>query len=393
MENVYLKKAKEKSAQLSEWRRNLHQIPELGLELPETTAYLEKELEQMGIQYRRLENGAGIVAEIGQGERTFLLRSDMDGLPIREESGESFASSNGCMHACGHDMHAAILLGAADILREEEKNLKGKVRLLFQSGEETFEGAKEAVRQNVLEGVDGAFAMHVASTVPVGWMIYGEHPMSSSTIFTITLNGIGGHGSMPEACVDPIFAGVQVYQAFQELIARECAAADEVVLTFGSFQAGTAANVIPQQAVLQGTLRTFREETRNYIVRRMEEILNGIDAVCRVSHQFEITGDSRDVVCDRELMEQCVESIRSLSDDLVLKPLFHVMGSEDFACISHQVPSCYIGIGAAADRLENCVGQHNPKVRFHEDCLAVGAAAYAQIAVDFLKKKAEKTNT
>lgn len=359
-------------------------MPELGLQLCQTTGYIKKELDKLGISYTELKNGAGIAAVVGHGDKTLLLRSDMDGLPINEESKESFASHNGNMHACGHDMHTAILLGAAKLLKEDEKSLKGKVILLFQSGEETFEGAKEVVAQGVLDNVDAAFAMHVASVLPVGMIIYGEHPMSSVTVFTITLNGTGGHGSMPEACVDPINAGVQVYLAFQELIARECAAKDEAVLTLGQFQAGSTANVIPQKAVLKGTLRTFNKKTRNYILKRIEEILNGIDSICRVGHTMEIVGEAEDVVCDSKMLQQCVCSIQSLSDKLCLKNGFHVMGSEDFACISQRIPSCYMSLGAAVDQTEKCYGQHHPKVRFNEDCLPVGAAAYAKVAVDYL---------
>ncbi|WP_243207094.1 M20 metallopeptidase family protein [Mediterraneibacter hominis] len=385
----YMNQAAKMEGELKNWRRTLHQMPELGLSLSNTSAYIAKELDKMGIAYRILDKGAGILGEIGGNGATILLRSDMDGLPIREESGEEFASVNGNMHACGHDMHAAILLGAAKMLKEQEASLQGKVLLLFQSGEEPLEGAIEAVKQGVVDSVQAAFAMHVASQLPTGVLIYGEHPMSSSTNFEITFQGKGGHGSMPEYCIDPIHAGVHAYLAFEELIARECAGSDEVVLTIGSFQAGSAPNIIPDKAVMQGTLRTFDREKKEYILGRIHEMLDGIDKMCRVSHTFRILSSVDDVVCDKELNGQCAASIRKLSDKLVIKELFHVMGSEDFAAISQKVPSSYFGLGAAVDVPEKCYGQHNPRVRFNEACLPVGAAAYAQVAADYLERESQ----
>ena len=194
---------------------------------------------------------------------------------------------------------------------------------------------------------------------------------------------------MPEYCIDPIHAGVHAYLAFEELIARECAGSDEVVLTIGSFQAGSAPNIIPDKAVMQGTLRTFDREKKEYILGRIHEMLDGIDKMCRVSHTFRILSSVDDVVCDKELNGQCAASIRKLSDKLVIKELFHVMGSEDFAAISQKVPSSYFGLGAAVDVPEKCYGQHNPRVRFNEACLPVGAAAYAQVAADYLERESQ----
>ena len=196
----------------------------------------------MGVVFQLYEDSSTIVAQIGQGEKCFLLRSDMDALPVCEESGEPFASQNGCMHACGHDMHAATLLGAAKILKAHEKELKGVVKLLFQSGEETFSGAREAIKAGVLENpeVNAAFAMHVAPNMENGVIQYGKHPMTSVYGFRITLTGKGTHGSTPENGVDPINTGVHLYLAFQELIAREISALDEAVLTIGHFEGGKA---------------------------------------------------------------------------------------------------------------------------------------------------------
>ena len=181
MKDQFLQEAESMQNELSGWRESLHQIPETGTHLPKTVAFVKEHLEALGIAYHIYEECSCITVTFGKGEPCILLRSDMDGLPINEESGEPFASKNGCMHACGHDLHTTILLGAAKLLKDHEKELKGTVKLIFQSGEETFEGAKAAIEAGVMENpkVDAAFAMHVASTRAHNVIIDGEYPMSS----------------------------------------------------------------------------------------------------------------------------------------------------------------------------------------------------------------------
>lgn len=390
MKDIYLQKALEINTQLSSWRRHLHQIPELDMQLPQTIAYIKQQLDRIGISYQELADGAGILGKLGSGNPSILLRSDMDALPIQEESGEPFAAVNGNMHACGHDLHATILLGAAKLLKDMEQDIHGSIYLLFQSGEETLRGAKAVCAQGVLDNIQAAFAMHVSSQLPLGFIMYGHHPMSSSTSFSITLQGRGGHGSSPEYCVDPIYAGVQTYLAFQALIARECPAKDEVVLTIGQFTAGSAENIIPDTATVKGTLRTFDKERKEYMLKRMEDILQGIDIMCRTTHELHIMSSVDDVVCDPDFTSFCAETVQGLDSSLQVKNLFHIMGSEDFACISQTIPSCYMGIGAGVATPELCYGQHHPKVRFHEDCLPLGTAAYVKIAMDYLQKHTNK---
>lgn len=258
MASKLLQEAKQFQDELVSWRRELHQIPELGTILPQTVRFAASKLDEMGIGYQIMEDCSCIVAQIGKGSKCFMLRSDMDALPVTEESGLPFASVNGCMHGCGHDLHATILLGAAKLLKAHEAELNGVVKLLFQSGEETFSGAKAAFERGVLENphVDAAFAMHVFAGVAPGVISYGVQAMASVYGFKIVLTGRGGHGSQPEICIDPINAGVEVYHALQSLIARECPPSAEAALTIGQFSAGNAANVIPEYCVLQGTLRT-----------------------------------------------------------------------------------------------------------------------------------------
>lgn len=392
MSEVLLQEAAELKEELIAWRRALHQIPELGNHLPQTVSYVTAQLDAMGISYTVLEESSNVIATIGSGDKCILLRSDMDALPVAEETGLPYASSNGCMHGCGHDMHAATLLGAAKLLKKHEAELPGIVKLLFQSGEETFSGAAAAIEGGVLENphVDAAFAMHVFASVEKNTIAYHENPMAAVYGFKIILTGHGGHGSQPENCIDPINAGVQVYLALQSLIARECPASTEAVLTIGQFEAGNAANVIPQRAVLQGTLRTFKKEIKELLVRRINEIVPAVAAAYRTSAEIEVLSDVPSVVCDEALTEEFIASIRGLDPSIQASPTLHVMGSEDFAFISDAVPASYFVIGAGVEDKSKWLGQHNPKILFNEDTLVMASASYTKAAMDWLIKHCAK---
>lgn len=369
------------------WRRALHQIPEVGIQLPNTMKYIREQLDDMGITYKYHEDISCIEAIIGAGEKCFLLRSDVDGLPVVEETDIPFKSTNGCMHGCGHDMHGAILLGAAKLLKNHENELKGTVKLLFQSGEEIFQGAKAAIEANVLEqpAVDAAFAMHVIAMMPAGVIMTGKEPMASVDGFKITLNGHGGHGSMPEACVDPINAAVQVYLALQSLIAREIGGTEEAVLTIGQLSAGDVANVIPERAVLQGTLRTFRSDVRERLLKRMKEVIAGVAMTYRCQFEYETLSECASVVTDDEVTASVEASIKKINPNFNVLKGAHGMGSEDFAEITQHVPSAYFMMGAGPKEEEKRLGQHHPKIEFNEDVLCIGAAIYAQVAKDWLE--------
>lgn len=373
---------------LVRWHRTLHQIPELDLTLPKTTAYIAAELEKMGVAFEVKPDISCIFAVIGQGSPCILLRSDMDALPIVEQSGEPFAATGEWSHGCGHDIHAATLLGAAKLLKANEKDLKGTVKLLFQSGEETFRGAAAAVEAGVLENpkVDAAFAMHAFAGSPLGEILYGIMPMAAVYGFQLTLTGRGGHGSQPERCIDPINAAVQVYLALQSLLARENPPTEDASLTIGQFTAGAAANAIPQTAVLKGTLRTFKPEVRSMLIRRIGEISQAVSAAYRCTCDLEVLSNVPSVICDEAFLQDCLKSIEASGAEHSFQPGLHLMGSEDFAVISEQVPSCYVVGGAGVPDPSRWRGQHNPEIVFNEDCLAQNAAAYVQVAMDFLNK-------
>lgn len=377
--------------QLTGWRRALHQIPELGLHLPQTVAYVRAQLDAMGVQYRLLEEISCIEAQIGQGDPCFLLRSDMDALPMAEETELEFRSTNGCMHSCGHDLHTAILLGAAKLLKAHESELKGTVKLFFQSGEEQLLGAKAAVEAGILERprVRAAFAAHVFAMAPVGMIATGKQPMSAVYNFRIRLIGRGGHGSAPQTCIDPINAGVQDYLALQSLLAREIAGNDEAVLTIGKFVAGDANNVIPETCELEGTMRTFDPKVQDYLVERLHAIVPAVAEAYRCRCEIETTSQCASVVNDDAVMDSAARSIHALLPETEIIRGVRGTGSEDFAYLTEQVPGAYFILGAGVDDQSQWKGQHNPGVVFHEAVLPLGAAIYARVAADWLAEHAD----
>ena len=325
-------------------RRYIHQNAETGLELPKTKAYVMDKLKEYGLD--PVECGEGVTTTLGNGGRVLLLRADMDGLPMPEESGEAFACPTGkTAHTCGHDFHAAMLLSAARILKEQESKLKGTVKFMFQPAEETFQGSKNMIEHGILENpkVDAALAYHVSpGKMPVGLFMYNDKGtmMYSVDGFKITVKGKGSHGAYPHAGVDPINIGVHIHLALQELIARETDPAHACVLTIGQFKAGEAANIIPETAVLQGTIRTNNTK---------EMDIPGLTPVPDVS----------------------------------------ASASEDFAVIAEKVPSTFMYLSAGYTDERGTYPAHNPKVQFNEDVCPIGVACLAQCAVKWLESHQE----
>lgn len=386
--DIVWEEAKELQEQLVEWRRALHQIPERGIELPQTMAFIREKLDAMQVSYQYYEDISCIVATIGCGEKCFLLRSDVDALPVTEEADVAFKSINGCMHACGHDLHGTILLGAAKLLKDKEKELNGTVKLLFQSGEEPLLGAKAVIDKGIMENpkVGAGLAMHVNATIPLGTVSTGKEAMSAIDGFQITLTGKSGHGSMPEACVDPINAAVQVYLAFQSLIARETSGSEEAVLTIGQLVAGEAPNIIPTHAQLQGTLRTFRREVRDRLVKRMKEVVCGVAQTYRCQYEYKVLHECAALITDDHVTESVEKSMRQIAPQICILKDGHSMVSEDFAEFSERVPCAHFMIGAAPEQEDKRFGLHDSRIEFHEDVLSLGAAVYAKAAMDWLSE-------
>lgn len=372
-------------------RRFFHTNAEVGLNMPKAQAYVMQVLTQYGLEPR--ECGHGVTATVGTGGKCILLRADMDALPMSEESGEPFACPTGAQaHACGHDFHAAMLLTAAKLLKERESELKGTVKFMFQTAEETFEGARDMIAHGILQDppVDAALAFHVtAGRMPIGLYMYNSTGtlMASVDGFRITVRGKGGHGAYPNTAIDPINIGVHVFLALQALIAREADPDKMCVMTVGSFQAGTTANIIPETAVLQGTIRTKDKASRALLVRRMREVAEGTAQVYGGSAQVEMLSQVPPLICDPGLTEEVAGYIADMGiPNARSHPGITASASEDFAVIASEVPSTFLYLSAGFLDERGAYPAHNPKVRFNEDVCPVGAACYAHCAAKWLEE-------
>ncbi len=399
-----LQEAKSYEAKLIETRHYLHTHPETGFDLSETKAFVKKELTDMG--YEPIECGkAGLIALAGGKKpgKVFLVRADMDALPMKEEADVDFASENGKMHACGHDMHTTMLLGAAKLLKEHENAIEGTVKLMFQPAEEIFEGSHDMIENGLLKNpdVDAAMMIHVMAGVPIptGTIIVSDGGVSApaADYFTIQIQGKGCHGSMPNNGIDSITAAAHIITGLQEIHARELSIFDEAVLTIGTIHAGNAANVIPDTAELSGTIRTYDEEVRAFLKQRITEIATGIASSFRATAQVTFGSGCPTLKNDHDLSACSLQYVREL---LGASKAFSVgqlnamsgggktsksTGSEDFAYVSQEVPSIMFAYAAGQPDQGYCYTQHHPKVKFNEELLANGSAVYAYTAMRWLE--------
>lgn len=379
-------------------RRELHKIPEVGLILPLSQAVIIRELDAMGIPYRKNAFDSSIVAWIegARPGRTVALRADFDALPIGEETGVDYASKiDGAMHACGHDAHASMLLGAAKLIKQRRDELSGNVLLLFQAGEETGLGAKQLVMVGGLEDpfhVDAVFGMHVGSLAGEGFesgtVIAVPGPiMAAFDLFTIEVSGRSGHGSTPEVAIDPINIASHIVINLQELQAREVCAQDSAVLTVCAFNSGTATNIIPDKAVLRGSIRTHNEGVRKQMRLRLEEIAKATAQTFRGSAELQIQHGSCAVVNDEELCELAAKvSKRVCGEENVIRTIRPLMGSEDFAEYTMDRPGVFLLMSTANHANKTDYAQHNSRFNIDEQYLYRGAGIYAEFAMDYLSR-------
>lgn len=397
---MLLTEAKQLQETIVGHRRYLHQNAEVGLELPKTSTYVIKELKAMGY-VPELVGGHGIVALVGKKKegKTILLRADMDALPMSEASGESFSCESGAMHACGHDLHTSMLLGAAKLLKDHEDEINGQVKLMFQPGEEIFSGAKKMIEAGVLENpkVDAGMMIHVFPGMPfnTGSIIIQSDGVicAASDWFKITVQGKGGHGAMPNMCVDPINVATHIYMALQNINARELDPNDVAVLTVGELHGGGTGNIIPDTAYMQGTVRTFDEKVRSFIKERMTKIATSIAESFRATAEVEFFRGCPCNLNDKDLREEIsgitsafLEQGKVLDASVIPMLRKPVSGSEDFAYIAQEIPTVMLGLSAGSSLEGYTYSAHHPKVRFDEKVLAVGAAVYANSAIEWLKK-------
>lgn len=386
--NHFLERAKQLEAQMQEDRHYLHKHAEAGEHLPETVSYVMNRLREIGRSQKKYVHPVfPHVSKVHTLERQCSCGRTWTLCQWRKPMIFRFKVTNAA-HNCGHDLHTAMLLGAAQILFEHRNDLHGNVKLMFQPAEELFIGSRKMIEAGILSNphVDVAMGMHVMLDTTVPSLNYGTGYMTSSCNgFKITVHGSGCHGAMPHLGIDPINAGLHIYSAFQNLIARECDPSEKVSLTFGAFQAGSTTNIVPDQAILMGTLRTYNKQLREQLVKRMQEICEYTGKAFHVSVDYVTVSDVPSTYSDPELTTDLAEYASDIIPDFICDTNYKVTPSDDFAFISEQVPTAYFMIGC---QVEGCsVQHHNPGVLFDEAVLPYGAATHAACAFHWLNKE------
>lgn len=365
------------------YRRYLHQHPELSFQEVETTRQLKQWLEEAGIKVLDSNSELGVIAEIGgyQAGPTVALRADMDALPIEEVSMEAFASENvGVMHACGHDFHMAAILGAALLLKEKEKHLKGKIRLIFQPAEEVTTGAQYMIQAGALNDVDLILGFHNKPDLPVGTIgVRSGGLMAAVDRFEIEIKGIGGHAGIPDQAIDPIPIGAQIITALQSIVSRRISPSEQLVISVTKFQSGNTWNVIPEKALLEGTVRSFNKEVRLKTEGLMREIVEGIGRANGAEVAFKWHALLPCVDNDPRLEATLWQVGQDLGYQMVVAE--PVPGGEDFAIYQEQIPGFFVWVGVDGPH-----GWHHPNFSLSEEALVVAATYFAEASSRLLEE-------
>lgn len=372
-------------------RHHLHQYPEIGLSEFNTSDYVAKKLESLGYEVTRGLAKTGIVATLRNGDspRSIGIRADFDALPILEETGLEYQSKNpGMMHACGHDGHTAMLLGAAAIIAER-KNFDGTVHLIFQPAEENFGGAKIMMDDGLFDKFpcDAVFALHNDPTIPFGQFALREGPiMAAVDECKITVNGRGGHGAEPQDTADPIVCGASIIMALQTIVSRNIHPIDPTVITVGAFHAGGASNVIPERAEMLLSVRSFDPKVRDQLENRIRTIAEGQAA----SYGMSVTIDYQrgyNATINHKAETDFIRTLatRFAGADKVVDMPRPTMGSEDFAYMLEERPGCYFFVGT--QRTPNDPPLHHPRYDFNDDILPIGTSFWVELTESWLATK------
>jgi len=399
-----LQRAKQLEQEIISHRRYLHQHPEIGLEMPIAYEYVTTKLVEMGYSPERI-GGYGVAALVGgvNPGKTYLIRADMDALPITEETGLSFAAENGCMHACGHDTHTAMLLGAARILKEVEDEIPGTVKIFFQTAEETLQGAREAIASGILENpnVDAAAMIHILSgrslpsgsvAMPIAGACY-----ASADWYHINVYGKGGHGAMSHTTISATNIICAINDGIQEIMSVVIPRFEYSSMTVGCIQAGYAPNIIPETASLSGTIRSFNEEVRAKIKSSLETMAEGVAKARGGTATVHYTNMTPATINDKAARDIVAAALRyALDENTVLDMAIYMdgklgrtTGSEDFAYIAEKVPSTVLFLNAGTPEEGYKYYAHNSRTDFREDVLYIGAASYAIAALGWLAEQSE----
>ncbi|URZ05721.1 amidohydrolase [Clostridium felsineum] len=368
---------------LTDYRRELHKYPELSMKEYQTTERIKKWLKENDIKILDFPIKVGVAAEIeGAYEgKTVALRADIDALPIEEKTGLSFASLNeGVMHACGHDFHTSAIMGAAMLLNERKSELHGKVRIIFQPGEETGKGSEYIIEKGLLKGVDCIFGMHNKPDLPVGTIgIKAGELMASVDRFEIKVIGMGGHAGIPNRCVDPIILATQIVSALQIIVSREVNPIDDIVISITKLNSGTTWNVISDKAEMEGTVRTFRNSMRNDIRNRIEKTAKGIAEALGGEIEFQWLAYSPVLENDSRFEKMLIEVAKENGYNYVKAE--KNLGGEDFAFYQSVVPSFFVWMG-----VDGTEQWHRANYNLKEEALMVAANYFSEVALKILYK-------
>jgi len=373
-----------------EQRRFFHTIPELSLHETNTTKKLVEELEKMGMEVISFPDYNGCIGVIKGGKpgKTVMLRADIDALPVKEQTGLPFASTNGNMHACGHDTHMAVQLGAAKILTELKQELPGTVKLLFQSGEEVGYGSKYYVNNGYLDDVDAIYGAHVWSGVEAGKfnMEAGER-MASCDVFKIIVDGVSSHGSAPNLGNDALYAAASIVMNIQSYVSRRNNPLDAAVVTVGTMNGGQRFNIIANHIEMDGTTRAFNKNTRNRIEGELRKIVENTAIALGVTAKLEYSYLTDPIINENEMLNRIVhDAAVKLYGEEILVPMTKVMGAEDFSHLEVNIPGFYGFFGAYNEKIGTVYINHSEFFNVDESTLHMGSALAAQFAYDYLNE-------
>lgn len=372
-------------------RRQFHQIPEIGMKEYETSSRIANYLEEWGFAVNKIgETGVtGLLKSNNpdNSENTIAIRADIDALPLTEESGLDFRSTNeGVMHACGHDSHIAIALGAARVISHFQGKLNINVKFIFQPAEETLEGAESIIKGGALKNpeVNAIIGLHNWPDLETGSIAVKEGPvMAAVDKFEIEIIGRGGHGALPQQTIDPIVLGSEIVNSIQKIISRNLDPQKAAVITIGSFTAGTAFNIIPEKAKLLGTVRTFDHEIRRYIPRRMEEIISGITEGSGANYNFNYMKGIPATINDKKLTANIKEIMKNiLGSEKIIDDIKPSMGGEDFALYQREIPGVFFWLGSKNPE-KDTYPIHHPRYTIDEDMLKTGITAFCSIIFSY----------
>ncbi len=372
-------------------RRDLHEHPELAFEEVRTSGIVAARLQKLGLEVQTGIAKTGVTALLrGKGAgKTLAIRADMDALPIHEQNQVEYRSqTDGKMHACGHDGHTSILLAVAEILTRRRDELNGNVKFVFQPAEERIGGAAPMVQEGAMNGVDTIIGLHLISDFQMGRVGVRSGPVfASADSLTMTITGKGGHAASPHEAIDPIVIAAQIIMGLQTLISRETSPFQPSVITFGQINAGTAFNIIPQTAVMNGTMRAFDKKHRDFLIQRIHEVSKGIATAMRGSCEIEFLEGCPPCVNDPAMSElvyqSAVETVgpeNVFNDETVL-----ATGSDDMACFLDAVPGCYFVVGSGNREKETDFAHHHPRFNLDEDALPIAVEVMVRSALNYLK--------